>query len=60
MQENVEYLTVQEIVKQLKVTEQTVRRWIESGDLKAVKLKGSRYRVHPKDFEDFLRRQQAN
>jgi len=58
MQEDVEYLTVQDIVKRLKVTEQTVRRWIERGELKAVKLSGSRYRIHPRDFEDFLARQQ--
>ena len=59
MQENVEYLTVQDIVKRLKVTDQTVRKWIERGELKAVKLSGSRYRIHPQDFEDFLKRQQA-
>jgi excisionase family DNA binding protein len=59
MQDDVSYLTVQDIAKRLKVTDLTVRRWIESGQLKAVKLGGAIYRIHPKDFEDFLKRQQA-
>jgi len=59
MQDDVQYLTVQDIARRLKVTELTVRRWIERGELKAVKLSGGRYRIHPKDFEDFLARQQS-
>ena len=58
MQENVRYLTVQDIADQLQVTEETVRRWIDSGQLKAIKLSGHRYRIHPKDFQDFIDRQQ--
>ena len=59
MQDYVQYLTVQDIAKRLKVTDLTVRRWIEAGELKAVKLRGTIYRIHPKDFEDFMKRQQA-
>jgi len=59
MQDDVQYLTVQDIAKRLKVTDLTVRRWIEQGELKAVKLRGTIYRIHPKDFEDFMKRQQA-
>jgi|GraSoi_2013_60cm_1033757.scaffolds.fasta_scaffold425495_1 excisionase family DNA binding protein len=57
MQENVVYLTVHDIATRLKVTDLTVRRWIEQGQLAAIKLKGGQYRIHPDDFADFLKRQ---
>jgi len=57
MQDNVVYLTVQDIAKRMQVTDTTVRRWIDQGDLKALKIQGGQYRIHPKDFEDFLKRQ---
>lgn len=57
MQENVVYLTVHDIATRLQVTDLTVRRWIEAGELPAVKFKGGQYRIHPDDFQDFLKRQ---
>lgn len=54
-----ELLTVQDIAKALKVHEETVRKWVRSGELPAFLL-GSRkggYRVKRSDFETFVRDQ---
>lgn len=48
-----EILTTQEISKQLRVSDRTVRNWIESGLLKAYKF-GNQYRVMKEDFETFI------
>jgi excisionase family DNA binding protein len=51
-----EWLTVQEITQRLKVHEESVRRWIRSGDLPAILLGSSKggYRVRRVDFDRFL------
>jgi len=48
------YLTTEDIAEQLHISVYTVRRYIRSGKLKAVKLEGA-YRVRREDFEQFLR-----
>ena len=48
------YLTTEEIARQLNISVFTVRRYIRTGKLKAVKLEGG-YRVRRQDFEQFLR-----
>jgi len=49
------WLTVQEICDQLKVSDQTVRRWIKAGELRATNLGGKAgYRVRVTDMEAFL------
>jgi len=50
---NEEYLTPIEIAKQLKITERTVYRWLDAGDLRGVKL-GRVWRVRRNDLEKFL------
>ena len=48
-------LTVAEIVDMLKVHEQTVRRWIKAGELRAIILgRKSGYRVRESDLRAFL------
>ena len=48
-------LTVAEIVELLQVHEQTVRRWIKSGELRAIILgRKSGYRVRESDLRAFL------
>jgi excisionase family DNA binding protein len=50
-----EYLTVEEVAKQLRVNEKTVRRWINSGILVAIKPQ-KEYRIAKSELEDFKRR----
>jgi excisionase family DNA binding protein len=52
MQDDI-YLTVEEIAKQLKVSPDTVRRWIREGRLPAIDLIGQ-YRIRRDDYERFL------
>lgn len=49
-----EFLTVQEIAKELRVSWKTVTRWIQSGDLPAIKV-GRTYRILKSDYQDFLK-----
>lgn len=47
------WLTPGEIAKELKVSERSVYRWIDSGELKAVKL-GRIWRIAKEDFDEFI------
>lgn len=47
------FMTTHEIAELLKVREQTVRGWINRGELRAVKL-GREFRVAVKDLETFV------
>ncbi len=49
------WLTVGDIVQQARVHEQTVRRWLRSGELKGRNLRGkSGWRVRQSDLDRFL------
>ena len=48
-----EYLTVEEIAKNLKVRKETVLRWIKNKELKATKIVRS-WRISETDFEEFM------
>jgi len=56
MSESDEWLTVAEITEELKVHEETVRRWIRTGQLPATLLRNIRtgYRVKRSDLEAFV------
>lgn len=45
-------LTVKDIAEIVGVHELTVRRWIQSGELRATRIKG--YKINPIDFALFL------
>jgi excisionase family DNA binding protein len=51
-----ELLTVDEVTRILKVHEETVRRWIRSGELPALLLGSARggYRVRQTDLDRFI------
>ncbi len=51
-----EWLTVREITQLLKVHEESVRRWIRSGELPAILLGSAKggYRVRRTDYDRFL------
>lgn len=53
-----EVLTIAEIAEQLRVSNRTVRNWIDSGKLKAFKF-GLQYRVNKSDFEDFIKQSEV-
>ena len=52
---NDEFLTVHEVAAILKVNQQTVRNWIDHGDLPAIRV-GRRVRITRSDFEGVLER----
>ena len=47
------YLTVAEVAKMLKLTEQTIRNWIEGGTLPAIRA-GRRVRIKSTELDRFL------
>jgi excisionase family DNA binding protein len=49
-----EWLSVDEVAKNLKMDEETVRKWIRRRLLKAYKF-GRDYRIRREDFETFIR-----
>jgi excisionase family DNA binding protein len=56
-QDDDQFLTVADVAGHIGASEQTVRGWIRSGELKGLKF-GTRidYRIRRGDYEDFLRR----
>lgn len=50
------WLITAEVAERLRVTEDTVRRWIRNGQLPVLDLGGSRagYRIWEKDLEAFI------
>jgi excisionase family DNA binding protein len=50
------WLTTAEVAERLRVTEDTVRRWIRNGDLPVLNLGGSRagYRIREADLDAFI------
>ena len=56
------YLTPPEVASRLRVSPEKVLGWIRKGELRAVNVGNGfrpRYRIHPDDFEDFLRRREV-
>ncbi len=51
-----EWLSVEEIAQELRVSEETVRNWIRRGQLKAYKF-GRDFRVKREDYDDFIEKQ---
>ena len=47
------WLTTEEIAKDLKVNINTVRRWIQSGELVALDV-GGEYRISREDYNNFI------
>ncbi len=51
-------LTVEQVAKEFQLTSQTIRNWIRSGALSAVKI-GHVYRVRREDVDEMMRRHQG-
>ena len=58
MAEKIEWLTVDQIAKELGVHPDTIREYIRDGLLNAVQLKRT-YRIRRSDYEDFLKRRET-
>lgn len=56
MQERV--YTVQEVAQQLRVSERTVRNWIENKQLVAFPIGKRGYRIRQSSIDDFIRKQE--
>lgn len=52
-EEAVEYFSPKEIAELLKISDETVYRWIRAGDLKALDV-GGKYRVRSSDLTNYL------
>ena len=48
-----EYLTVEQIAKELGLSEETILRWIRNKELKAYRLRKT-YRITKEDYQEFL------
>jgi excisionase family DNA binding protein len=53
------WLTTDEIAKDLKVNVNTVRRWIQSGELVALDV-GGEYRISREDYKEFVQRRKTD
>ena len=53
-----EYLTTEDIARHLDISEATVRRYIRTGKLPAVRLERA-YRIRREDFERFLKEREV-
>jgi excisionase family DNA binding protein len=59
MPQGEDWLTTDEIARDLKVNVKTVRNWINSGELAAIDV-GGEYRIYRKDYEDFINRRKID
>ena len=46
-------LTIKQVAERLKVSERTIRNWIDKGDLKAYRF-GLQYRIDETDLQTFI------
>lgn len=53
-----EMLTIRQVADEMKVHYETVRGWIQSGELVAIDI-GRGYRISRTDLEDFKRRRRT-
>ena len=58
MPQGEDWLTTDEVAKELKVNVKTVRNWIASGELEAMDV-GGEYRISRADLNDFIRRRKT-
>jgi excisionase family DNA binding protein len=49
-------LTVAEVAKEMKVSQKTVYRWIESGQLRVARFGRKTYRVFEDDLKKFIKK----
>lgn len=60
METNNAYYTTEEVAEMLKVTPDSVRRWIRDGKLKSIKLSGKFIRISQADLDTFIKSQRGD
>jgi excisionase family DNA binding protein len=56
-QKEEKYLTVDEVADELRVTDETVRRWLRAGQIVGLNFgRKAGWRIDRADFEDFVRK----
>jgi|WetSurMetagenome_2_1015567.scaffolds.fasta_scaffold256449_1 excisionase family DNA binding protein len=50
------HIEVKDIADYCMVSTSTVRRWLNAGKLKSIKLPSNQFRISTEDFKDFLER----
>ncbi len=55
MDTNNKYYTAEEVAEMLKITTESVRRWVRDGKLKSVKLSGRFIRISQEDLDEFVK-----
>jgi excisionase family DNA binding protein len=58
MPQGEDWLTTDEVAKELKVNVKTVRNWIASGELEAMDV-GGEYRISRADLNNFIQRRKT-
>lgn len=53
-QEDLDFLTVKEVARQLRVSPKTVRAWLVQGRLRGLKLTPKVWRIRREDFHAFV------
>ena len=51
-------MTIKEVAEKLKVSDRTVRNWIESGKLSAYRF-GLQYRITKASFDEFIKKSEV-
>jgi len=59
MSQQEDMLTVEEVAKELRVDQKTVRRWIQRGELVAIDI-GREYRIRRSSLNDFISRRETD
>lgn len=54
-----ELLSITEVSELLKVSDRTIRNWIQDGTIKAYRF-GNVYRIRKEDFDEFVNKSQVN
>jgi len=59
MNKKLNYYTIEEVAEMLKVNPESVRRWVRSKQLPAIKLGGKYIRVEAGDLDRFISKSKA-
>ena len=59
MKNTASYYTIEEVAEMLKVNPESVRRWVRSKQLPAIKLGGKYIRVEAGDLDKFIGKSKA-
>ena len=53
-------MTVQEVAEYMKVSEKTVRNWVNAGELARIPIGRKEYRIKRSDLDEFMERRRGD